>query len=240
MSARQKILLERTVLKLEVIKSIVWGLFVAMLLGVAVVVGSRNLSRFDSALVAYTFASLFAAFGLTYRYASGFNGHRPHCIGGAVGKPSLNGRTENREAINWFKRVTADFALNHFHLEEGKIPVASPLVDHVGLYRCVLDHLSAGVWLADVLIRTWRPGELSNLCVRFSEFDFKVESIFGFLLFHVPLLFSLRVDEVRFKQDLSLSLPVRGGRPKGAPIGTNAKGTRKPNFWLRWRGTALL
>jgi hypothetical protein len=56
-------------MKREVMKLIVWALFVAVLLGVAIVVGSRNLSRFDSALVAYTFASLFAAFGLTYRYA---------------------------------------------------------------------------------------------------------------------------------------------------------------------------
>jgi hypothetical protein len=42
---------------------------VTALLGAAIVVGYRNLSRFDAALVAYTFASLFAAFGLTYRYA---------------------------------------------------------------------------------------------------------------------------------------------------------------------------
>jgi hypothetical protein len=43
-------------MKREVMKSIVWALLVAVLLGVAIVVGSRNLSRFDSALVAYTFA----------------------------------------------------------------------------------------------------------------------------------------------------------------------------------------
>ena len=56
-------------MKREVVKSVVWALIVTVLLGVAIVVGSRNLSRFDSALVAYTFASLFADFGLTYRYA---------------------------------------------------------------------------------------------------------------------------------------------------------------------------
>ena len=38
-------------------------------LGVLIVVGSRNLAHFDAALVAYTFAVLFATFGLTYRYA---------------------------------------------------------------------------------------------------------------------------------------------------------------------------
>ena len=39
------------------------------LLGVLVVIGSRNLAHFDAALVGYTFATLFATFGLTYRYA---------------------------------------------------------------------------------------------------------------------------------------------------------------------------
>jgi hypothetical protein len=36
---------------------------------VAIVVGGRNLAHFDAALVAYTFATLFAAFEITYRYA---------------------------------------------------------------------------------------------------------------------------------------------------------------------------
>jgi amino acid permease len=37
----------------EVFKSAVWGLIVTVLLGAAILVGSRSLSRFDSALVAY-------------------------------------------------------------------------------------------------------------------------------------------------------------------------------------------
>jgi len=64
-------------MKREVVKSVVWALLVAVLLGLTIVVGSRNLFRFDSALVAYTFASLFAAFGLTYRSPCGFNGVLP-------------------------------------------------------------------------------------------------------------------------------------------------------------------
>jgi hypothetical protein len=41
----------------------------AGLLGAAIFVGSRNLRHIDAALVSYTFACLFAAFGLGYRYA---------------------------------------------------------------------------------------------------------------------------------------------------------------------------
>jgi len=32
--------------------------------------GSRNLNHFDAALVGYTFATLFATFGITYRYVT--------------------------------------------------------------------------------------------------------------------------------------------------------------------------
>ena len=42
--------------------------FATLLLAGAIVVGSRNLTDFDSALIGYCFASLFAAFGLVYRY----------------------------------------------------------------------------------------------------------------------------------------------------------------------------
>src|SRR5262245_9328565 len=50
-------------------RAITWGLVVAGLLGVAIFVGSRNLKHIDAALVGYTFACLFAAFGLGYRYS---------------------------------------------------------------------------------------------------------------------------------------------------------------------------
>lgn len=52
----------------EVRTATVWGIVVTALLGAMVILGSRNLTHFDAALVAYTFATLFAAFGITYRY----------------------------------------------------------------------------------------------------------------------------------------------------------------------------
>jgi hypothetical protein len=45
-----------------------WGALATLALGVAIVVGSRNLAHFDAALVGYTFACLFATFGVVYRY----------------------------------------------------------------------------------------------------------------------------------------------------------------------------
>ena len=56
-------------MKREQWKAIGWGLFVTGVLGAAIFVGSRNLRHIDAALVGYTFACLFAAFGLGYRYS---------------------------------------------------------------------------------------------------------------------------------------------------------------------------
>src|SRR5262249_49868168 len=50
-------------------RAALWGLFWAGLLAVAIFVGSRNLKHIDAALVGYTFACLFCAFGLGYRYS---------------------------------------------------------------------------------------------------------------------------------------------------------------------------
>lgn len=52
----------------ESVRATLWGVALTALVAVAVVIGSRNLSHFDAALVGYTFATLFATFGLTYRY----------------------------------------------------------------------------------------------------------------------------------------------------------------------------
>src|SRR5262245_21019107 len=55
--------------KREKLKASAWGLLFAGVLAALIVIGSRNLNHFDAALVGYTFATLFAAFAITYRYA---------------------------------------------------------------------------------------------------------------------------------------------------------------------------
>ena len=56
-------------MKRETVKAFGWAVLVAGLTAVLVIVGSRNLTHFDASLVAYTFATLFAIGGITYRYA---------------------------------------------------------------------------------------------------------------------------------------------------------------------------
>src|SRR6476659_22268 len=44
------------------------GVIATAVLAALIVLGSRNLEHFDAALVGYTFATLFATFGIAYRY----------------------------------------------------------------------------------------------------------------------------------------------------------------------------
>lgn len=50
------------------VRATLWGSVFTLLLGGLIVAGSRSLAHFDAALVGYTFATLFATFGITYRY----------------------------------------------------------------------------------------------------------------------------------------------------------------------------
>ncbi len=51
-----------------VLRATAWALGVTALLAALIALGSRNLAHFDAALAGYTFATLFAALGITYRY----------------------------------------------------------------------------------------------------------------------------------------------------------------------------
>src|SRR5689334_10852802 len=98
----------------ETIKATAWGVLITLLLAGMIVAGSRNLSHFDAALVGYTFAVLFAAFAIAYRYAMWLQ-RPPTALYWKRGwqvffRPSyLPGNI-----ANWFKRVVGDFAFNRF------------------------------------------------------------------------------------------------------------------------------
>jgi len=73
-------------MKREVVKAVGWGLFFTAILALLIIVGSRNLSRFDAALVAYTFASLFAVLASPTVMRCGCHARPPPSIGSAVGR----------------------------------------------------------------------------------------------------------------------------------------------------------
>src|SRR4029079_5370147 len=106
-------------MKREVVKAFGWGVLFTAILALLIIVGSRRLSHFDAALVGYTFASLFAVFGITYRYAIWLQRPptamywkrgwqvflRPHLIG--------------RNLILWFQRLVSVFFANSFIWRRG-------------------------------------------------------------------------------------------------------------------------
>jgi hypothetical protein len=101
-------------LKPEVAKAALWGLLATLILAGLVVIGSRNLSYFDAALVGYTFATLFATFGIVYRYAMWLQ-RPPTALYWRRGW-QVYFKREHRTANfgNWLKRVGNDIALNRF------------------------------------------------------------------------------------------------------------------------------
>jgi hypothetical protein len=98
----------------EELRAAAWALLVGGGLAVLIVVGSRNLAHFDAALVAYTFAVLFAAAGLTYRYAIWLQ-RPPTAVFWRRGWQSFFRRGRFGEnARLWVRRVAGEFAANDF------------------------------------------------------------------------------------------------------------------------------
>src|SRR5215471_12443699 len=97
-----------------------WGLLFTGILAGLIVLGSRRLAHFDAALVGYTFATLFAVFSITYRYAMWLQ-RPPTALYFKRGwqlflRPSYLGRN----LVQFFKRLGVLFALNTFIWRRGR------------------------------------------------------------------------------------------------------------------------
>lgn len=102
----------------EAIRAGAAGTLATLFLAALIVIGSRRLSHFDAALVGYTFASLFAVFGITYRYAMWLQ--RPPTAmywkrGWVFLKPSLIGRN----LLLLLRRLGSIFFANSFIWKRG-------------------------------------------------------------------------------------------------------------------------
>jgi len=103
----------------EKAKAFGWAALVMGLLTVAIVVGSRRLAHFDAALVAYTFATLFATFGLTYRYAMWLQRPPTALFWRRGWQTFFRRKHRSRNLLLWLKRVGGEFALNDFIFRRG-------------------------------------------------------------------------------------------------------------------------
>src|SRR5436190_2361628 len=101
-----------------------WGLLFTIVLAILIVVGSRNLEHFDAALIGYTFATLFAVFGITRRYALWLQ-RPPTAIywrrGWTILFRLVRPRYVVRNLIDFGRRVALQFAFNRFIWRRGRL-----------------------------------------------------------------------------------------------------------------------
>ncbi len=170
-----------------------WALVVTAALAVLIVVGSRNLAHFDAALVAYTFATLFATFGITYRYAMWLQRPPTAMYFKRGWQVFLHPRWLGRNLWVWAKRLIAGFAPNNFIWRRGKLRWGAHWLI---MWGCVL-----AVAITFPLVFGWIrfitvPGDLDSYQVivfGFPMTSFPTESWLAFLLFHGLVWSSLLV-----------------------------------------------
>jgi hypothetical protein len=165
-------------------KAIFWGLLTSSLLAGLIVIGSRNLDHFDAALVGYTFAVLFAAFGITYRYAMWLQ-RPPTAVYWKRGwQVFFRPQYFWRNLAMWIQRVPSEFALNRFILHRGKLRWGTHMLL---MWGCIM-----AIAITFPLVFGWvhfetLPGNLDwyrAYVFGFPTFAFPIHSLMGFMIFH--------------------------------------------------------
>lgn len=168
----------------EIIKASFIASLVTIFLALLIWLGSRNLAHFDAALVAYTFATLFATFGITYRYAMWLQ-RPPTALYWKRGwQIFLRPKYLARNLRTWFSRVTSEFALNRFIYRRGQARWAAHFLL---MWGCII-----AIAITFPLVFGWLhfetlPDDMNwyrTYVFGFPTFAFPVHSIFGFLIFH--------------------------------------------------------
>jgi NNP family nitrate/nitrite transporter-like MFS transporter len=169
---------------LERVRAGAWAALVTATLAALVVVGSRNLQHFDAALVGYTFATLFATFGISYRYAMWLNRPPTRMYWRRGWQAFFSRRSFRGNAISLMRRGLVEFAANAYIFRRGRL---RGLAHWLIMWGCVL---AAAITFP--LVWGWIhfetvPGDLHmyrafvfGLAVQ----DFPVESAFAFVVFH--------------------------------------------------------
>lgn len=168
----------------EIIKASFIAGIVTILLALLILLGSRNLEHFDAALVGYTFATLFATFGITYRYAMWLQ-RPPTALYWKRGwQIFLRPKYLTRNLRTWVSRVTSEFALNRFIYRRGSTRWAAHFLL---MWGCII-----AIGITFPLVFGWLHFETLPEDLRwyrayvfgFPTFAFPIDSIVAFLIFH--------------------------------------------------------
>jgi hypothetical protein len=161
-----------------------WATLSTLMLCAAIVVGSRNLQHFDAALVGYTFATLFATFGITYRYSMWLDRPPTRLYWRRGWQVFFAPRFLGRNAAALGRRALVDFAANRFIFQRGRLRgVAHWLI----MWGCLL---AAAVTFP--LVWGWIhfetvPGDLHSYrtyVLGVAVQDFPIDSALAFVVFH--------------------------------------------------------
>jgi MFS transporter, NNP family, nitrate/nitrite transporter len=169
---------------LERIRAGAWATLATLTLAAAIVVGSRNLQHFDAALIAYTFATLFATFGISYRYAMWLNRPPTRMYWRRGWAAFLSGHSFGRNAVALGRRAILEFAANAYIFRRGRL---RGLAHWLIMWGCLL----AGA-ITFPLVWGWIhfetvPGDLHTYRTYVFGWpvqDFPVESPLAFVIFH--------------------------------------------------------
>jgi MFS family permease len=169
---------------LERVRAGAWAALVTSALAAAIVVGSRNLQHFDAALVGYTFATLFAAFGISYRYAMWLRRPPTRMYWRRGWQAFFSRRSLGKNAVGLGRRALVEFAANAYIFKRGRL---RGLAHWLIMWGCVL---AAAITFP--LVWGWIhfetvPGDFDTyrtFVFGVAVQDFPVESIVAFVIFH--------------------------------------------------------
>ncbi len=168
----------------EQIRAGAWGVVFTAILAVLIVIGSRSLDHFDAALVGYTFATLFATFGITYRYAMWLQRPPTRLYWRRGWQVFATPRLVGGNIVEFLRRFFLEFAANRFIFRRGRL---RGLAHWLIMWGCVL---AAAITFP--LVWGWIhfktvPGQIDvyrTYVFGFPVQDFHVESLAAFMIFH--------------------------------------------------------
>jgi hypothetical protein len=168
----------------EHVRATAAGLVASAFLAALVILGSRNLDQFDAALVGYTFATLFATFGITYRYAMWLQrpptrmywrrGWQVFCTPHFIGS----------NLLELLRRFVIQFAANRFIFRRGRLRgLAHWLIMWGCLIAAAITFPLVWGWIRFATV----PGNLDvyrTYVFGYGLYDFPVDSWTAFIAFH--------------------------------------------------------
>jgi hypothetical protein len=171
-------------MKPEVRQAVIRGFSATALLGILILLGSRNLAHFDAALVAYTVSILFATFGLTYRYSMWLARPPTHLYWRRGWSAFLRRGFRGRNLSTGLRRFGSEVLANRFIFRRDPL---RGLTHMLIMWGCIL-----AVAITFPLVFGWlyfEPiiGELETYRVvvfGFPTAQFRTGSIAAFMLFH--------------------------------------------------------